>query len=109
MTLSLAMCGKNRLSSEYWIAARPICFRLFVHFVWFAFSFGLRRAGMSNVARMPMMAMTTSSSMSVKPLLRGLAMVVAPSDSIAGSVVREKTRDPGRGSPGCFEKAVTRT
>jgi len=41
--------------------------RVVLAMVRFAFSLALSSAGMSSVARIPMMAMTTSSSISVKP------------------------------------------
>src|SRR5215510_377878 len=49
--------------------ASPICFRLLVQLICFALSLALERAGNSMLARMAMMAITTSSSMRVKPTL----------------------------------------
>src|SRR5882757_1264179 len=45
----------------------PICFMLFMHEVCLAFALARARAGKSNDARIAMMAMTTSSSIRVKP------------------------------------------
>ena len=49
--------------------ANPNCLRLFMHDMPCALVLALERAGKSMPARMAMMAMTTSSSMSVKPCL----------------------------------------
>ena len=54
------------LSSRYIWKARPICFWLLTHLISFACSLALLSAGNSSEARIAMMAMTTSSSMSVK-------------------------------------------
>ena len=48
--------------------AMPICFMLFMQEVCLAFDFALERAGKSMAARMAMIAMTTSSSIKVKPV-----------------------------------------
>ena len=48
-------------------AARPICLRLLVHLIRVAASRTFCTAGSSRPIRMAMMAMTTSSSISVKP------------------------------------------
>src|SRR5262245_41690883 len=56
------------LSSAYIIQQSWICFRLLVHWVRWAFSLAPDKAGSSIAARMAMMAMTTSSSMSVNPV-----------------------------------------
>ncbi len=48
-------------------AARPICLRLLVHCDLLAASRAARTAGSTKPTRIPMMEMTTSSSMSVKP------------------------------------------
>ena len=45
----------------------PICFKLFVHEARYAFCFADAWAGSSIAARIAMIAITTSSSMSVKP------------------------------------------
>src|SRR6266446_1167099 len=45
----------------------PICRRLFEQYTCLDFSFARDRAGRSRPARIAMMAMTTSSSISVKP------------------------------------------
>ena len=47
--------------------ARPICFRLFVHLIRAAASRTFCTAGSNRPIRIAMMAMTTSSSISVKP------------------------------------------
>src|SRR5689334_69791 len=53
-------------SSQYIIMPVPSCFRLFRQAVCDAFAFAALKAGSINPARMAMMAITTSSSMSVK-------------------------------------------
>ena len=55
------------LSVTYIIMAREICFTLPTQETRFAFSFALASAGRSILARMAMIAITTSSSMRVKP------------------------------------------
>src|SRR6185295_4637770 len=47
--------------------ARPICFRLFVHWVRAAASRTFCTAGTSKAIKMAMMAITTSNSISVNP------------------------------------------
>src|SRR5215208_3566192 len=55
--------------------ARPICLRLFEHFIRLAASRIFWTAGRSRPIRMAMMAITTNNSMSVKPRrLDGLDM-----------------------------------
>src|SRR6516165_10333420 len=54
------------LSSKYICIPRPNCFRLLVHAAWAAFWRALLKLGKSMAARIAMMAMTTSSSISVK-------------------------------------------
>ena len=46
--------------------ARPICFKPLTQLIRWALDFALASAGRSNPARMAIMAITTSSSMSVK-------------------------------------------
>src|SRR5512146_383658 len=53
-------------SSAYILKANPHCFMLFMQVIACALDLALERAGSSIAARMAMMAMTTSSSMSVK-------------------------------------------
>ena len=53
------------LSPTYIPMAMPICFRLLAHWERFARSLALLNAGKSIAARMAMIAMTTSYSMSV--------------------------------------------
>src|SRR6478609_5291341 len=50
--------------------ARPICLRLFAHLMRAAASRTFCTAGRSRPIRIAMMALTTSSSISVKPALR---------------------------------------
>src|SRR5437762_5392904 len=57
------------------IAASAICFRLLTHLICWAFCLALLRAGRSMPARIAMMAITTRSSISVKPLTRDLRVV----------------------------------
>src|SRR5947207_3330147 len=52
--------------------ARPICLRLLLHCVRAAASRTFCTAGTSNPIRMAMMAITTKSSIRVKPPLRGI-------------------------------------
>src|SRR5258708_37030339 len=59
----------SRLSVAYIVNARPHCFRLLMQFVRLARSFAFAKAGKSIAARIAIMAMTTSNSISVKPLL----------------------------------------
>src|SRR4051812_9972658 len=56
----------------------PICFMLFWHWVRAAASRTFCTAGTSSAIRIAMMAMTTRSSISVKPDLRGESMAVPP-------------------------------
>ena len=46
--------------------ATPICFKLFTHLIRLAFLLALARVGSRIAARIPMMAITTSSSINVK-------------------------------------------
>ncbi len=46
----------------------PICFRLLIHLILCALLFAADKAGSNIAARMAMMAMTTSSSIKVKPV-----------------------------------------
>ena len=48
--------------------AKPICFWLLMHLTLFALALDRASAGSSRLAKMAMMAITTSSSMSVNPL-----------------------------------------
>ena len=61
--------GKVPNESWYSCDASPICLRLLMHCVRFAASRADWTAGMISATRTPMMAMTTSSSMSVNPAL----------------------------------------
>ena len=55
------------LSVTHMMTAKVHCFILAVHLIREALAFALAKAGRSNPARMAMIAMTTSSSISVKP------------------------------------------
>src|ERR1035438_7427540 len=55
-------------SLTYKTLAMPICRRLFRQTVFWLFALALANAGNSNAARMAMMAMTTKSSIKVKPV-----------------------------------------
>src|SRR6266540_3741624 len=57
------------------IAASAICFRLLTHLICWAFCLALLKAGRSMPARIAMMAITTKSSINVKPLTRDLRAV----------------------------------
>src|SRR5215212_103804 len=54
------------------MSAVPICFRFERHVAWRAFSRAWAKTGNRIAARMAMMAITTSNSMSVKPRFRGV-------------------------------------
>src|ERR1700730_18383842 len=60
--------------------ARPICLRLFLQLVRLAASRTFCTAGSNKAIKTPMMAMTTSNSMRVKPTLRARAeiMIISP-------------------------------
>src|ERR1017187_841901 len=76
------------LSPAYNWTARLICFRLFKHAVRWARAFALDKAGSNNAARMPMIAMTTSSSTSVNALLVFMRMVLGAAKATAHSYGR---------------------
>src|SRR6266851_10018936 len=57
---------RSSLSSAYIVIARPICFRLLRHMIVRAFSLAWLSAGSNRAARIEMIAMTTSNSISVK-------------------------------------------
>jgi len=56
--------------ATYMIVAMPSWRMLFMHAVCFGFAFCLGERGQSMLARMAIMAITTNSSINVKPLLR---------------------------------------
>src|SRR5262245_16219467 len=58
---------KSLLSAAYRCVASPHCLRLFRQATEWAFAFAFAKAGSSIAARIAMMAMTTSSSIRVKP------------------------------------------
>src|SRR5678809_485170 len=63
--------GRNSLLSCVYIAnARPICLLLLTHAMPLALSLALDSAGSSIAARIAMIAITTSSSIRVKPAVR---------------------------------------
>lgn len=84
--------GSMSLFSEaYILKMMPNCLRLFWQLLRRAASRALERAGRSIAARIPMMAMTTSNSMRVKPLVglwRDLGML-ALSVGISGRLFRD--------------------
>src|SRR5436190_11474655 len=57
-------------SPKYMAIPNSSCFRLFLHEVCFAFSLARAKAGRRRAARIAIIAMTTSSSMSVKADVR---------------------------------------
>ena len=59
--------SRSLLSPAYMIQAAAICFWLLMHCTFLAATFARASAGSSNAARMAMIAITTSSSMSVNP------------------------------------------
>src|SRR5262245_12218367 len=58
---------RSLLSVTYMFWANPNCLLLLTHCVRTALSFALERAGSSIAARMAMIAITTKSSINVKP------------------------------------------
>ena len=74
-------------SETYIVTARPICLQLFRQADWPAFAFALAKAGNSSPASIAIMAITTSNSISVKPLAKGL---VNRGDSVWGSIFMGK-------------------
>src|ERR1041385_4284838 len=63
-----AMASSSAMYIEF---ANAICFKLLMHCVVCALSFAFPRAGARRLARIAMIAITTSNSMSVKPRARG--------------------------------------
>src|SRR5690606_32282550 len=61
----------SSLSPAYMIQASESCFPLLRHLIPCAFVFALAKAGRSMLARIAMIAITTSSSIRVKPRWRG--------------------------------------
>src|ERR1035441_7781646 len=66
-TVALEKSNLSALSSVYMRQAKASCRLLFMHCTPCAFSLARDNAGSSSAARIAMMAMTTSSSMSVNP------------------------------------------
>ena len=65
------------MSDTYICNAMPICFSLFMQKICCALALACARAGRSMAARMAMMAITTSNSISVKPYrLVGLVVFI---------------------------------
>jgi hypothetical protein len=67
-------------SEAYMYVATPICFRLARQDAWFAFCLAICSAGSRRLARMAMIAMTTSSSISVNGTtfsIRALATILS--------------------------------
>src|ERR1039458_1130320 len=62
---------RSPLSPAYIFTASPHCLRLLAHWICNARALALASAGNNIAARMAMMAMTTSSSINVKPLAGG--------------------------------------
>src|SRR6266498_3349642 len=59
--------SQSLLSSEYIYQAKVVCLRLFKHAMAWALALARARAGRSRPARIAMMAITTRSSIRVKP------------------------------------------
>src|SRR5262245_31692436 len=78
--------------------ARPICFRLFTHWVRLAASRTFWTAGSSSAIRMAIMAITTSSSMSVKAGRRRHLKELM--------IVLRQGSEPRRGKPTCLSGPV---
>src|SRR5262245_6506866 len=72
--------------------ARPICFKLFVHWVRAAASRTFCTAGTSKAIKMAMMAITTKSSISVKPRRFGERMALSLEET---EVLRTNATKPG--------------
>ena len=103
---------KNALlwSSAYMVAARPICFKLAMHRVRFPCSLALAKAGNSRPAKIAMMAMTTSSSIRVKPARLATAPPTAHGTTL-GLTTREQFEEcigNSGGYPFCPGKALAR-
>ena len=64
--MSIGPGKKSSFSSTINCMATPVCLRPFLHCTRSAFFFALPNAGSNMLARMPMMAMTTRSSIRVK-------------------------------------------
>ena len=62
----------------YIVTATPICLQLLRQADWPALAFALANAGSSSPARIAMMAITTSNSISVNPLAKRLAKRAEP-------------------------------
>jgi hypothetical protein len=62
---------KSPLSPAYIVTAKPICFVLLIQAIAFALSFALLNAGSNMAARIAIIAITTSSSISVKAAFGG--------------------------------------
>src|ERR1035438_1396333 len=69
-TVALEKSNLSALSSVYMRQAKASCRLLFMHCTPCAFSLARDNAGSSSAARIAMMAMTTSSSISVNPRAR---------------------------------------
>jgi len=77
------------LSPTYISIPKAICFRFEAQDDWRAFSLALANTGKRIAARMAMIAMTTNSSISVKPLrdfpIRTVLLKVSPHSALCGS------------------------
>src|ERR1039457_4597962 len=65
------------LSPTYIKLPTPTCFKLLPHWARLPFSFAEASTGSNKAARMAMMAMTTNSSMSVKPPGPGVFLIIS--------------------------------
>ena len=74
--------GVLPVSFEYRKNPKPSCFRLLRHYISVALLLALARAGNSNAARIAMIAITNSNSMSVKTTLRTLTLELFVTNSI---------------------------
>ena len=70
VTLSSIAGGKNLCTDSWLCKARPICLRLFLQLIRRAASRAACTAGKTSAMRIPMIAMTTSNSTSVKAFPR---------------------------------------
>src|SRR6266496_6451936 len=98
------MCGQprpeygncSRLSAVYMARVNPTCFKLDRQLASSAFCFALDSAGNNIAARMAMMAMTTSNSMSVKPRRVFIGDAISEAGTRAMAIFFRAVRDGRR-------------
>src|ERR1035441_8196507 len=72
-TMILSLLSPQYMNQPIWS-----CLRLLTQLIPWAFALALARAGKSKAARMAMIAMTTSNSISVNPANRQIRTLLAP-------------------------------